>query len=160
MKMQRLATITAAFLLGAGVAACNPDSLTRQNTDPNNPTDAPPGPVFTTATFVGYLVGGFPGAIVATIGIFLPAFVFVSASGWLIPRIRKSPLAAAMLDGINAGSLALMGVVTWQLVTTAVVDIPTALLAIAAIIGLFVLRLNSVWLITGAALAGLAAAAL
>jgi|SRR5688572_30249044 len=113
-----------------------------------------PGPVFTTATFVGYLLAGFPGAAVATIGIFLPAFVFVALSGSLVPRIRKSPRAAAVLDGINAGSLALMAVVTGQLAVTAVVDIPTGVLAVAAAIGIFIFRLNSVWLVGAAALAG------
>jgi chromate transporter len=113
-----------------------------------------PGPVFTTATFVGYVLAGFPGAVIATIGIFLPAFVFVGLSGWLVPRIRKTPVSAAVLDGVNAGSLALMAVVTAQLARTAVVDLPTALLAIAAIVGIFVFRLNSVWIVAGAAFAG------
>src|SRR6202007_1424678 len=69
-----------------------------------------PGPVFTTATFIGYLLGGPAGAIVATIGIFLPAFFFVAVSGPLIPRIRKSETAGAFLDGVNAASLSLMTV--------------------------------------------------
>jgi chromate transporter len=103
---------------------------------------------------VGYVLAGFPGAVVATIGIFLPAFVFVALSGRLVPRIRKSPAAAAVLDGVNAGSLALMAVVTAQLTRSAIVDIPTALLAVAAIVGIFVLRLSSVWLVAGAAFAG------
>src|SRR4029450_9673856 len=81
-----------------------------------------PGPVFTTATVVGLLLAGFPGAVVATIGIFLPAFVFVALSGRLVPRIRKSPVAASVLDGVNAGSLALMAVVTAHLTRTAIVD--------------------------------------
>ena len=113
-----------------------------------------PGPVFTTATFVGYLLAGFPGAAVATIGIFLPAFVFVALSGRFVPRLRESPTAAAVLDGVNVGSLALMAVVTAQLARTAIVDIPTALLAIAAIVGIVVFRLNSVWLVASAAFAG------
>src|SRR4030095_12286312 len=78
-----------------------------------------PGPVFTTATFVGYVLAGIPGAGIATIGIFLPAFLFVRLSGSLVPRIRRSPIAAAVLDGVNAGSLALMAVVTWRLLRTA-----------------------------------------
>ena len=73
-----------------------------------------PGPVFTTATFIGYVLGGLPGAGLATLGIFLPAFVFVAASGPLVPRIRRSPAAGAFLDGVNAASLALMAVVTWR----------------------------------------------
>ena len=117
-----------------------------------------PGPVFTTATFIGYILAGFPGATVATVGIFLPAFVFAGLSGWLVPYIRRSPRAGAALDGINAGSLALMALVTAQLARSAVVDIPTALLALAASVGLFVFRLNSVWLVTGAVVAGSIAA--
>jgi chromate transporter len=113
-----------------------------------------PGPVFTTATFVGYVLAGFPGAAIATFGIFLPAFVFVALSGRLVPRLRKAPISAAVLDGVNAGSLALMTVVTAQLTRTAIVDVATALLAIAAIVGIFVFRLNSVWIVAGAAFAG------
>jgi len=114
-----------------------------------------PGPVFTTATFVGYVLAGVPGAGVATIGIFLPAFLYVVLSGSLVPRIRKSPIAAAVLDGVNAGSLALMAVVTWQLLRTAIVDVPTVLIALAGILGIFVFRLNSAWLVAGAAIVGI-----
>jgi chromate transporter len=114
-----------------------------------------PGPVFTTATFVGYVLAGVPGAGVATIGIFLPAFLFVALSGSLVPRIRKSPIAAAVLDGVNAGSLALMAVVTWRLLRTAIVDVPTVLIALVGILGIFVFRLNSAWLVAGAAIVGI-----
>ena len=113
-----------------------------------------PGPVFTTATFVGYVLAGTPGALTATAGIFLPAFIFVALSGPLIPRLRKSRTAAALLDGVNAGSLALMAVVMLQLAGTAVVDWTTALLAIAGAIGIFVFRINAAWLVAVAALAG------
>ena len=74
-----------------------------------------PGPLFTTATFIGYIVAGWKGAVVATVGIFLPGFVLVALSGPVIPRLRRSPVFAAALDGVVAGSLALMAVVTWQL---------------------------------------------
>jgi putative chromate ion transporter len=74
-----------------------------------------PGPVFTTATFVGYVLGGTRGALVATLGIFLPAFFFVAVSGPLVPRIRKSAIAGAVLDGVNVAALALMAVVSYQL---------------------------------------------
>jgi chromate transporter len=114
-----------------------------------------PGPVFTTATFIGYVLAGGPGAAVATVGIFLPAFVFVAISGPLVHRIRASRVAGAILDGVNVGSLALMAVVTFQLALAAVVDIPTALLALAGLVGVFVFRLNSAWLVAGAALVGL-----
>jgi len=71
-----------------------------------------PGPVFTTATFIGYLLHGVPGGLVATVGIFLPAFLLVGVSGAIIPWVRRSPPARAFLDGVNAGSVALMAVVT------------------------------------------------
>jgi chromate transporter len=74
-----------------------------------------PGPVFTTATFIGYVLDGPSGAALATLGIFLPAFIFVGVSGPLVPRIRRSPVAGAFLDGVNVGSLALMIVVTYEL---------------------------------------------
>jgi len=114
-----------------------------------------PGPVFTTATFVGYVLAGFPGAGIATLGIFLPAFVFVALSGSLVPQIRKSAVAGAVLDGVNAGSLALMVVVTWQLFRTAIIDVPTTLIAVLGVLGIFVFRLNSAWLVAGAALAAI-----
>jgi chromate transporter len=113
-----------------------------------------PGPVFTTATFVGYLVAGWPGAMVATVGIFLPAFVFVALSGPLVPRIRRSPAAGAALDGVIVASLALMAVVTWQLGRAALVDTVTVILALASLILLVRFRLNSAWLVAGGALIG------
>jgi chromate transporter len=114
-----------------------------------------PGPVFTTATFIGYLLGGTWGGLVATIGIFLPAFVFVAVSGPLVPRIRRSPAAGAFLDGVNVASLALMAVVTAQLSRAALVDWPTVLLALAAAILLLRYRVNSAWLVAAGAIAGL-----
>jgi chromate transporter len=108
-----------------------------------------PGPVFSTATFIGYLLGGLSGAVVATIGIFLPSFVFVALSGPLVPRLRRSALAGAFLDGVNAGSLALMAVVSWQLGRAAIVDLPTALVAGIAAVLLIRFRVNSVWLVLG-----------
>jgi chromate transporter len=114
-----------------------------------------PGPVFTTATFIGYLLGGFDGAIVATVGIFLPAFFFVALSGPLVPRIRGSATAGAFLDGVNAASLALMAVVTWQLAYAAVVDLTTVALSVISLILLVRYRLNSVWLVVGGGTIGL-----
>ncbi len=81
-----------------------------------------PGPVFTTATFIGYILGGPWAALLATLGIFLPAFVFVAISGPLVPRLRRSVLAGAFLDGVNVAALALMMAVTWQLGQAAVRD--------------------------------------
>jgi chromate transporter len=115
-----------------------------------------PGPVFTTATFIGYLLGGAPGAVAATMGIFLPAFVFVAVSGPFIPRLRRSATIGAILDGVNVASLALMAVVTWQLARSALVDMPTLVLAILSVAALFRLRVNSAWLVLAGAIAGLA----
>jgi chromate transporter len=114
-----------------------------------------PGPVFTTAAFIGYLLGGFPGALIATAGIFLPAFFFVAISGPLVPRLRKSAIAGAFLDGVVVASLSLMAVVTWRLGRDAVIDLPTALLAIGSAALLIRFRLNSLWLVLGGALIGL-----
>ena len=113
-----------------------------------------PGPVFTTATFIGYLLGGYPGAIVATVGIFLPAFFFVAVSGPLVPWIRKSETAGAFLDGVNVASLSLMITVTWQLGRTALVDWLTITLMVISIILLMRFRLNSAWLVLGGAIIG------
>jgi chromate transporter len=114
-----------------------------------------PGPLFTSATFVGYLLGGAPGAVVATAGIFLPAFVYVALSGVLLPRLRRSPAARAGLDGVIVGSLALMAVVTWQLGTAALVDPVTLVLAAASALLLFRVRVNATWLVAGGGLVGL-----
>lgn len=115
-----------------------------------------PGPVFTTATFIGYLLGGVPGAVIATLGIFLPAFVFVAVSAPWLPRLRASRRARAFLDGVIVASLALMAVVTWRLGLDAVVDLPTAALAAFSAVLLVRFRVNSAWLVLGGGLAGLA----
>lgn len=114
-----------------------------------------PGPVFTTATFVGYVLGGPTGAAAATFGIFLPAFVFVALSSVLLPRLRRSPSARAGLDGVNVASLALMAVVTVQLSRAAIVDVATASIAALSMLLLFRFRINSAWLVIGAGIAGL-----
>jgi chromate transporter len=114
-----------------------------------------PGPVFTTATFIGFLVGGIRGAVFATVGIFLPAFVLVAASGPLVPRIRKSKIASAFLDGVNMASLALMAAVSWQVGRAALVDLITVVLAVGSLIALLRLRLNSAWLVLIGAIMGL-----
>jgi chromate transporter len=113
-----------------------------------------PGPVFTTATFVGYLIAGSPGAVLATIGIFLPAFVFVAASSPLIPRLRRSSWAGGFLDGVNAASLGLMAVVTWQLGGSALIDAFTLILAVLSALLVFRLRINSAWLVLAGGIAG------
>ncbi|HEX3853692.1 MAG TPA: chromate transporter, partial [Polyangiaceae bacterium] len=113
-----------------------------------------PGPVFTTATFVGYQLSGPKGALLATLGIFLPAFIFVALSGPFIPMLRASRGAGAFLDGVNVASLALMAVVTAQLARTALVDLPTCALAVTAALLLIRFKINSTWLVLSGAIAG------
>jgi chromate transporter len=119
-----------------------------------------PGPVFTTATFIGYVLAGPKGAAVATFGIFLPAFAFVALSGPLVSRIRKSVLSGAFLDGVNVAALALMAVVSWQLGQDALRDAVTISIALVSAALLLRYRINSVWLILGGALIGIIAALL
>jgi len=114
-----------------------------------------PGPLFTAATFIGFLLGGTPGALLATAGIFLPSFVFVALSNPLIPRLRNSPWASSLLDGINAASLGLMAAVTWQLGRASLVDPLTIVMSLAAFGLLIRYKVNSTWLIAGGALIGL-----
>ena len=113
-----------------------------------------PGPLFTTATFVGYLVGGVTGAAVATVGIFLPAFVFVALSGRLVPRLRRSRVAGAVLDGVNVASLAMMAAVTWQLGSVTLrAPVPLALAGLSALL-LTRYSVNPAWLVAGGATLG------
>jgi chromate transporter len=116
-----------------------------------------PGPVFTTATFVGYLLAGVPGAAVATVAIFLPSFVMVAALEPLVSRMRRSPVTAAALDGLNVAAVALMAGVTWHLGQDAIASAATALLAVAALAVLLIWRLNPAWLVAGGIGVGLAA---
>lgn len=116
-----------------------------------------PGPVFTTATFIGYVVAGWAGGLLATLAIFLPSFVFVALSHPLVPKIRASPAAAAFLDGVNVAALGLMVTVTWQLARSAIVDVTTAVLALVAAVALIVFRVNSAWLVLGGAVLGVVA---
>lgn len=113
-----------------------------------------PGPVFTTATFIGYVVAGPAGALVSTAGIFLPAFAFVALSGPLVPKLRASPAAGAFLNGVNVASLALMATVTAQLGRAAITDLPTALLAVGSAVALLRFRLNATWLVLAGAAVG------
>ncbi len=113
-----------------------------------------PGPVFTTATFIGYVLGGPWGAFVATLGIFLPSFVLVAISGPIVPRLQRSPTARAFLDGVNAASLALMAAVALQLGKTSLVDVPAWMLAAVATVLLLRYKINSAWLVLGGAAAG------
>lgn len=115
-----------------------------------------PGPVFTTATFIGYLLAGNAGAIAGTIGIFLPAFVFVWIVNPWVTKLRQSPWASGFLDGVNAASLGLMAGVTYTLGQAAVVDWLTIILAIVSAIAVFRFQINSAWLVLAGGLIGLA----
>jgi chromate transporter len=114
-----------------------------------------PGPVFTTATFIGYILAGLPGAVVATVGIFLPSFCFVALLARIMPSIRKSAWTGAFLDGVNVAALGLMAGVTWQLSRAAVVDGTTLLVALVAGVLLFRYKLNSAWLVLAGGVVGL-----
>jgi chromate transporter len=113
-----------------------------------------PGPLSATATFIGYVVAGWRGAIVATIAIFLPGFLLVAASGPILPHIRKSPVASAALDGIVAGSLALMAVVAMQLARASLVDRLTVAVFAVSLMALIRFKVNSAWVVVGAAIVG------
>ncbi len=113
-----------------------------------------PGPLLSTATFIGYILGSWPGALLATVGVVLPSFVFVAVAGPLIPRLRRLPWTAALLDGVSVAALALMAGVTWQLGRAAIVDVPTAVLALVGAILLLRLRVNSAWLVLLGAASG------
>jgi chromate transporter len=114
-----------------------------------------PGPVFTTATFIGYLIASWPGAILATLGIFVPSFIFVALSHPLIPKIRGRRLTGVLLDGVNVAALGLMLAVTWELARAAIVDGVTVALALVAGVLLIRYRVNSVWLVAGGGAVGI-----
>jgi chromate transporter len=114
-----------------------------------------PGPVFTTATFIGYLIASWPGAILATLGIFLPSFIFVALSHPLIPKIRGRRLTGVLLDGVNVAALGLMLAVTWELARAAIVDGVTVALALVAGVLLIRYRVNSAWLVAGGGAVGI-----
>ncbi len=113
-----------------------------------------PGPIFTTATFVGYLVAGNWGALLGTVGIFLPAFLLVGLVNPWVPWLKQSRWFTAFLQGVNAGSLGLMAAVTVTLAQAALVDWLTVLLAIAATVLVFRFKFNSAWLVLGGAIVG------
>ena len=119
-----------------------------------------PGPVFTAATFIGFILGGVPGALLATLGIFLPGFIFVAMVNPLIPQIRNSPWANSLLDGVNVASLGLMAAVTWQLGKSSLIDLLTVLVATISFVLIVRFKINSTWLILGGAIVGLGYAVL
>jgi chromate transporter len=115
-----------------------------------------PGPVFTSATFIGYVLGGVPGALVATLGIFLPSFVFVGLLSVVLPRVRNSPWVGTFLDGVNIAAVGLMAGVMLQLGVAALVDPLTITIGLVSSVLLLRFRFNTTWLILGGALIGMA----
>ncbi len=114
-----------------------------------------PGPLFTTATFIGYLVAGNAGAIAGTVGIFLPAFILVPAINPFVANLRKSPWTGGFLDGVNAASIGLMAAVAWDLGRSTLIDIWTIILAIASLMILLKFpKFNSAWLVVAGAAIG------
>ena len=114
-----------------------------------------PGPVFTTATFIGYVLKGVPGALLATLAIFLPSFFFVAISHRYIERMRSSKWFSGLLDGVNAAAVGLMAGVTIALAREAIVDVTTVVVAVVALGLLAVARVNSAWLILAGGAIGL-----
>lgn len=113
-----------------------------------------PGPLFTSATFIGYLLGGIPAALIATLGIFLPSYIFVAISNPIIPKLRGSPWAGSLLDGVIVASLGLMAAVTFQLGLASLIDLPTLVIFGLSAILLIRYKVNTTWLIIGGALIG------
>jgi chromate transporter len=113
-----------------------------------------PGPVFTTATFIGYLVAGLPGALLATLAIFLPSFAFIPLIHPLATRLRRSPWTSALLDGVNIAALALMAGVLFQLGQSALIDVLTWAIALISLGVLLRFKINSAWLIAAGAVVG------
>jgi chromate transporter len=115
-----------------------------------------PGPVFASATFVGYLTGGLKGALLATLGMFLPSFILIAIVFPFIPKLKGSAGTRIFLDGINAVTVGLMTAVSWQLARGAILDAFTAVEAIAGLLILRRFQINSAWLILGGLAAGFA----
>jgi chromate transporter len=114
-----------------------------------------PGPVLSSATFIGYLVSGWPGAVVATVAVFLPSFLIVFLIGPILPRLRQSPTAQAFLKGVNAAVVALILAVSLALFRSAIVDIWTVFLLGACLVALLRFRVDTLWLVLGGALLGI-----
>ena len=118
-------------------------------------SQATPGPFFTVATFIGYFLAGWKGATLATLGMFLPAFFYVGVTSGFLPKLRKSPLAGAFLDGVNAAAVALMAFVGYQFGRAALVNIPAVILAVLSTVLVFRYKVNSSWLVLGGAASGI-----
>jgi chromate transporter len=118
-------------------------------------SQATPGPFFTVATFIGFLLASWKGATLATLGMFLPAFVYVGITSGFLPKLRKSPLAGAFLDGVNAAAVALMAFVGWQFGRAALVRVPAIILAVLSAVLVFRYKINSTWVVLGGAASGI-----
>jgi chromate transporter len=118
-------------------------------------SQATPGPFFTVATFIGYVLAGWKGATLATVGMFLPAFAYVAVTSGFLPKLRKSPLAGAFLDGVNAAAVALMAFVGWQFGRASLVNVPAVILAVLSAVLIFRYKMNSAWLVLGGAVSGI-----
>jgi chromate transporter len=154
-----------ALLFGSGyvlLAVLREDLVTRlhwltepQLLDAIAVSQATPGPFFTVATFVGYLLAGWPGAGVATLGMFVPAFTYVALTANVLPKMRKSPNAGAFLDGVNAAAVALMALVGIEFAREVVTTTPALVIGAVAAVLAFRYRINSAWVVLGGALSGL-----
>jgi chromate transporter len=118
-------------------------------------SQATPGPFFTVATFLGYVLSGWRGAGLATVGMFVPAFLYVAVTAGVLSRMRKSPTAGVFLDGVNAAAVALMAFVGFQFAREAVLTPLAAMIAAVSAILLLRYRVNSGWLVLGGAVCGL-----
>jgi chromate transporter len=154
-----------ALLFGSGyvlLAVLREDLVTRlhwlsetQLLDAIAVSQATPGPFFTVATFVGYLLAGWHGAGVATLGMFVPAFTYGALTAKVLPGMRKSPIAGAFLDGVNAAAVALMAFVGFQFAREVVTTLLSLAIGVVAAVLVFRVRVNSAWVVLGGALAGL-----
>ncbi len=117
---------------------------------------AVPGPLVKSAAFIGYILGGLPSAIIATVGIFLPSFLMVALLSRMVRLIRKTWWAASFIDGVNAASLGLMASVAVTITRAAVVDFFTVMLALASLVLVFRYRVSSLWLILAGGILGMA----
>jgi chromate transporter len=118
-------------------------------------SQATPGPFFTVATFIGFLLASWKGATLATLGMFLPAFVYVGITSGFLPKLRKSPLAGGFLDGVNSAAVALMAFVGWQFGRAALVSVPAIVLAVLGAVFVFRCKINSTWVVLGGAASGI-----
>jgi len=114
-----------------------------------------PGPFFTVATFVGYVIAGWKGAVLATVGMFLPAFVFVAVTAKYLSKLRNSPMAGAFLDGVNAAAVALMAFVGWQFARETMLGATPIVMAVVAVVLVMRFQVNSAWVVLGGGLVGM-----